>query len=170
MSQHSINSNSDLANSCVAYLAEEALHIEAMLQSVKSIRAALLDRDTATLQSTLDQLTAATPTQLTKLRSEIRTGLADATQTPVNDVNLQQIVIYAAKTLGVDIISTYESMKENRQEIERLNRANMTMMAALSKMIDRFIALVTGEVTSPTYGRHGSIQHSKQAHMIERHC
>ena len=156
-----------LANSCLEYLRQEDAYLDALRQSLKAIRAALLSREMTALDERLQGIIAARPAGLRELQLALRVQLAPLLSKKPEDIRLEDVGAFVDKQVRDNMI---ESMRRKRHEIELLNASNLAITAALSRMVDRFLHQTTGVPTTSTYGPTGEMErtgHGRVENQVE---
>lgn len=155
-----------LAHDCVRYFHDEQSNIDRVLACVKAVRESLLKSDMTELEQALKQLAEVPSAELAGLRKRVRNELGRLQQVAGKEVQLEDVARYVQSTLHVDLSSQVTAMRETRREIATVNRANIAVSQALSRVVDRFIQLAAGVQSVSTYGPKGEIHRSHQSKVV----
>ena len=157
--------NQQLANRCLEYLRQEDTYLDALRESLKAIRAALLSREMTALDERLQGIIAERPETLRELQLALRVQLAPLLSKAPEEIRLEDVGAFVDEQIRDNMIG---SMRRKRHEIELLNASNLAVTAALSRMVDRFLHQTTGVPTTSTYGPTGEMERTGHA-RVENH-
>ncbi len=154
-----------LATKCLGYLQQEEAYLDALRESLKAIRAALLSRELTALDERLQGLVAERPEELRELQVTVRAQLAPLLSKTPDEIRLEDVGAFVDEQTGDNMIA---SLRRKRREIELLNASNIAVTAALSRMVDRFLHQTTGVPATSTYGPNGEMERTGRA-RVENH-
>lgn len=159
------HANQQLATKCLGYLQQEEAYLNALRESLKAIRAALLSRELTALDERLQGIVAERPEELRELQVAVRVQLAPLLSKTPDDIRLEDVGAFVDEQTGDNMIA---SLRRKRREIELLNASNIAVAAALSRMVDRFLHQTTGVPTTSTYGPNGEMERTGHG-RVENH-
>jgi hypothetical protein len=137
---------STLSLACLAHMEQEEAMLQATLDSLRQVRAALLGRDLAELERAVERQvhTARAAEELRLRRAELRGQLAVRLGIDAQAVTLQKVAARLPGENGERLARCRERLKCMAAEIDRLNRGNAALVQHSLEFLHQFLLNVTG--------------------------
>jgi flagellar biosynthesis/type III secretory pathway chaperone len=142
---------------CESHLAGEESLLAEMLQSLRQIRAAFVERklgSLATLQDRQQQLVQANQ-DIARLRERLRAALSTLLNMPAEEVTLRGAALALAEPARGRLLARHARLVELVREAEQLNHRNASLLAYARSFLDSLFANLTGTSVNESYGPRG---------------
>jgi flagellar biosynthesis/type III secretory pathway chaperone len=142
---------------CEAYLADEEALLADMLDSLRQVRAAFVERNLnglATLQNRQEQLVR-TSQEMARLRDRLRDSLAPLLGVASDRVTLRAAALSLDEPARGRLLARHASLIDLIRETEQLNHHNATLLGYARGFLDSLFACMTGTTVNESYGPRG---------------
>ena len=149
-------------------LVAERLFLQDAAELLGEVRQSLLAREFTSLDKVLRDMKFTPPTQLQVQQKELRNQLANVFEVTVDKVSLEHVEVFLNRYRNVSVRDEVRELRQLRRNVAMLNRSNLAVAAALSRVVDRYLQHATGTRSNTTYGRTGEIEIKNPLSRIEQ--
>lgn len=158
------------ALACLAHMEQEEAMLGATLESLRRIRAALKEGDLRALQEALESQahTARAALELRQRRAALRRDLSGLLRIPPEAVTLETLADRMPADTAEKLSRCRARLRVMATDVDRLNRANATLVSHSLDFLHRFLAEITGGApVARTYTCSGMPREAECGSMIE---
>lgn len=162
----------NLVEECRAHLGREEEVLSETLLLVEQMRQTLRNRDREGLMATVVRLEQNQQRHETvhKERGQLQESIGRALCMPREQATLGALLTHIPVAWRHSLRSSRQRLQEQAKTIDRVNRANLALVASFSEILSRVLFDLTGQVTARRYGPSGRMDSMDSTLLIEKNC
>jgi hypothetical protein len=168
MSLKPLEPNESLGHVCLEHLAQEEAQLDATLDALQGVRAAVLGCDPAALGAALayQEKIAQLAEFLGERRSALRHYAATRLGLTPTSVTLETLSAHVPPLTASQIAAARVRLRRQAAEIDQLNRSNASLISYSLDFLQRFFDDLTGRPRDGRYGPSGALQTASSGSLI----